>query len=443
LLLTDDAIQGQISQRFAHPGLQIEGLRLQKTRAYTERVGRERQWWLSFFRRAGTSNRINNEAVDSYVRQVTVESSNWRRLLLPLGLLGVAILRRSKAARRRLVSLQTRFSPDLYSDLFENLPPDLVVASTPGWRQDCYLLREAARRKIKTAAAIVGWDNPSSYSLPGSPVDWITCWSQIQEQELVLGSDWTPDRVNVGGIPSYDGYFRREWLIPCESYFALHGLDPARKLVSYACSFISFAPNLVNAQTLANLISADALSQPAQLLIRLHPNHYQNNPLYRKEADQMRQMAQEMPHIHIVEPVPLGGDLGYYSGEDMPEKTSMMAYSDVFTTVYSTMVVEAAIHDRPIISVCIDTPGGWKTPRKFSLPLSKIGSWPTHQRFRLSGAGRVVSSELTLKEALNYYLDNPGADQDKRSAFIQRECTFTDGSAGHRTGEFFLSLLDK
>ena len=52
-----------------------------------------------------------------------------------------------------------------------------------------------------------------------------------------------------------------------------------------------------------------------------------------------------MPHVHLVEPVPLGGELGYYSGEDMPEKASMMAYSDVFLTVYSTMVVETAIHD--------------------------------------------------------------------------------------------------
>ena len=48
----------------------------------------------------------------------------------------------------------------------------------------------------------------------------------------------------------------------------------------------------------------------------------------------------------------------------------MMTYSDVFTTVYSTMCVETAIQDRPIVSVCLDIPGGWNKPGKFSLALS-------------------------------------------------------------------------
>ena len=103
---------------------------------------------------------------------------------------------------------------------------------------------------------IVGWDNPSSYRLPGAPVDEITCWSEIQKQELVLGSDWDPERVNIGGIPSYDGYFRSTWLMPREEYFALHGLDPNRKLLSYACSFVTFSPNYQNIDALAELVNS-------------------------------------------------------------------------------------------------------------------------------------------------------------------------------------------
>ena len=97
--------------------------------------------------------------------------------------------------------------------------------------------------------------------------------------------------------------------------------------------------------------------------------------------------------VHVVEPIPLGGEFGHYSGEDMPEKASMMSHADVFLTVYSTMVVEAAIHDWPIVSVCIDAENGWDRPRKYSLPLTEIGNWPTHQRFRDAEAGQVVESE--------------------------------------------------
>jgi hypothetical protein len=318
-----------------------------------------------------------------------------------------------------------------------------VVASTPGWRWDRYVLREAAARGINTAAAIVGWDNPSSYRLPGAPVNWVNCWSEIQKRELVLGSDWAPERVNIGGIPSYDGYFQRTWQMPRDEYFALHGLDPRRKLLAFACSFVTFSPNFANIKALAELVHEDALREPCQLLIRLHPNHFMPGSLYEGEARQVRELIKDMPHVHIVEPVPLGGELGYYSGEDMPEKASMMAYADVFLTVYSTMVVETAIHDRPIISVCIDVPGGWNTPGKFSLSLAEIGEWPTHQRFRAAGAGRVTFNQQELKEALNFYLEDPQADGEQRRKFIQEECTFTDGSAGKRTGEYLRGLLEK
>jgi CDP-glycerol glycerophosphotransferase (TagB/SpsB family) len=121
----------------------------------------------------------------------------------------------------------------------------------------------------------------------------------------------------------------------------------------------------------------------------------------------------------------------------------MMSYSDVFLTVYSTMVVETAIHQRPIVSVCLDTPGGWNIPRKYSLPLSEIGNWPTHDRFRRSGFGRVAMDEAELRQAIDFYLQNPDADAAERQAFIQRECTFTDGSSGRRTGEYLLSLIDQ
>jgi hypothetical protein len=441
VLLTDDVLREQIQARFGQPGLVVEGLRLKQANQYAASKMKEVQWWLHYFRRVGSSNRINTEAMDSYIQEVKAEEGRRRTYLMPVADAAIGALRRSRQARRGLVSLQQRFNPNLYADLLERYQPSLVIASTPGWRLDRFLLREAAARGVTTAAAVVGWDNPSSYSIPGARVDWITCWSEIQKEELVLGSDWAPQRVNIGGIPSYDGYFRGEWLVPREEYFRMHGLDPQRKLLSYAASFVSFSPNYQNVEALARLVAEDRLAEPSQLLIRLHPNHFWDNPLYSGEREKIFQLSRDLPHVHVVEPVPLGGSLGYYSGEDMPEKTSMMAHSDVFTTVYSTMVVEAAIHDRPIVSVCIDAPGGWNRPRKFSLPLSQIGGWPTHDRFRVAGAGKVALDEQTLREAINFYLENPRAGCEERAAFIQRECTLTDGSAGRRTAEFFLSLL--
>lgn len=447
VLFTDDDLVGRVQERFAHANLYVEGMRLHKVREYAQK-SRAVQWWLGFLRRVGGSNRINTNAMDSYVEQVIVEAHLWQLPFLPFALLLVWILKRSKAARQALVRFQQRFTTEIYTDLFEKYNPDIVIGSTPGWREDRYLLREARARGVKTASIILGWDNPSSYSIPGVPVDHITCWSEIQKEELILGSDWKSKKIHIGGIPIYDGYFNERWLLPKEDYFAQHGLDPERKLLSYAASFVSFSPNYQNIKALAELVDADELEEPCQLLVRLHPNHFWDNWLFQDERQRIYKLAEEIEHMHVVEPVPIGGELGHYSGEDMPEKASMMAHADVFLTVYSTMVVEAAIHDSPVVSVCIDAPRGWgyvrKLPlRKYSLSLSKIGDWPTHDRFRKSGAGRVVYEKEQLRKAINDYLRDPQLDSEARQAFVEREVTFTDGSAGRRTGEFLASLVKR
>ena len=446
VLLTDDGIVERVRQRFSHLGLTVEGLRLEEVRAY-ERTSYDMQWWLGFLRRVGGSRRINTRAMDSYVEQVMVEVSPRQVPALPLALAARFLLRRSARARAALLRAQLRFTPGIYGDLLDRHRPSLVVASTPGWRQDRYLLREAAAGGLKTASVVVGWDNPSSYSLPGAPVENIVCWSDIQKEELVLGSDWDPKRVHIGGIPIYDGYLRNEWALSREEYFRLHRLDPQRKLLSYACSFVSFSPNYQNVKALADLVASDRLGIPCQLVVRLHPNHFWDNWLFADERERIFRLARELPHVHVVEPVPIGGELGHYSGEDVAEKASMMAHADVFLTVYSTMVVEAAIHDRPIVSVCIDAPRGWGYTRRFylrkySLALSRIGDWPTHDRFRRSGAGRVVFDRRQLAEAVEAYLRNPATDRAARRSFVEREITFTDGSAGTRTANALLSLMN-
>jgi len=238
ILLTDDEIKDRIAERFARPGLIVEGLRLKQADDYARRVSPRWQWLLAYLRRVGGSRHINTAAMDSHVWEVWAENS-WKFRLgiwVPAAL-WTLLLRNFSFARKSLVRMQNRFTPGpgLYTDLFEKYKPDLVIASTPGWRLDRYLLREATRRGIPNATAIIGWDNSSSYNIPGAEVQWATCWSELQKDEMVLGSDWKPERLHVGGIPSYDGYFRKQWLMPREEYFKLHGLDPRRRLISYAC----------------------------------------------------------------------------------------------------------------------------------------------------------------------------------------------------------------
>jgi CDP-glycerol glycerophosphotransferase (TagB/SpsB family) len=442
IFFTDDESLLAIEARYHQPGLIFEGLRLKECERYFKTVDPFIQRSLQMLRWVGGSKRINITALDGNYQQLAKSFSGRGRFALPI-LKGIIwLMRRSRLLRRFIIQSQNHYTPHIYDDLFKKYHPDMVVSRTPGWRMDRYILRESARRGIPNAAVTVGWDNPSSYSQNGAPVDYITCWSEIQKEEFVLGSDWDPGRVHIGGVPAYDGYFKRQWLIPRDEYFHQHGLDPNRKLLSYACSFETLHPNFPNMKVIVDLVNNDQLAEPCQLLIRFHPNHFIKSSRFEDERKRTLEYVKDMPHVHTVEPISLGGGLGHYSGEDMPEKASMMAWSDVFLTVYSTMVVETAIHDRPIISVTIDTPGGWNMKDIYSVPLTTIGDWPTHQRFRLAGAGRVADNPEKVRELVNFFLQDPTADREERRKFIADECTFTDGSAGKRTGEYLLSLIE-
>ena len=110
----------------------IEGLRLNQAHTYFQKVDNSTQWWLDFLRRAGASNRINLQAVDSHINQVNAEAHARRKKLFPLMKGVVWILRHSRFARQALVRSQNRYTSSIYQDLFERYCPDLVIASTGG-----------------------------------------------------------------------------------------------------------------------------------------------------------------------------------------------------------------------------------------------------------------------------------------------------------------------
>jgi len=391
-------------------------------------------------RRASASPRIPLTYVDTHRQRREYEAQGRRkqvlRVLRPL----IKVLRASRLARwifRK--SLYYFFTPHLYDDLFDQYQPDLIVANTAGWRLDQYLLREANRHGIKTATVIVGWDNPSSQGLPGAFIDYAVVWSDIHKRELVDGIDWPAEKVHIGGMPLYDGYIQEKWIIPRDEYFALHGLDPEKKVIAFAATALSITPNLHLIEILVDMIAKQQLSVATQLLIRLHPNHFKPMPHYEAERKAIFSLAQRHPDVHIVEPAALGGGLERYSGEDFPEKASMLKHCDVMATVYSTMVVEAALHDTPFVSVCINIPGGWG--EKFWIPLSDVPGWPTASRVNEAKAGRTVLDADALLDTLNAYLENPALDAPQRKQFIHDELTYIQGESTPNVAAFLYSLI--
>lgn len=117
----------------------------------------------------------------------------------------------------------------------------------------------------------------------------------------------------------------------------------------------------------------------------------------------------------------------------------MLAHCDVLVSIYSTMVVEAALHDKPAISACIDSPTGW--PNNFWIPLHDVPNWPTAARVNQAGAGMNAFNADELVKELDAYLLDPGLQRENRRKFIEQELTYTQGESTRVTADYLLDLL--
>ncbi len=440
VFVVQDLMVDLAKQQFHHPNVYFESMRDGQVRKYQKSRNEGLQELFDYVRKATADPIIPLTYVDTHRQRKEYEALGRRKTVLKLLRPVVYFLRRSKSGRRFFRSLLYKlFTPSIYSDLFDQYQPDLIISDTAGWRLDQYLLREANRRKIKTATVIVGWDNPSSQGLPGAYVDFAVVWSEIHKWEMTKGIDWPEEKLIIGGMPLYDGYISRKWVIPRDEYFRMHHLDPNKKLIAFAATALSISPNFHIIKIMADMIQDQQLSQPSQLLIRLHPNHFKPMAHYREECEQIISMAKNYPDVHVVEPAEVAGGLERYSGEDFPEKASMLAYCDVLATIYSTMVVEASLHDKPIISVCIDSPTGWKD--KFWIPLHDVPGWPTAARINKAKAGKTVMNSGELRMALDTYLSNPELEKSERRAFVKQELTYLNGEATKVTADAILGMM--
>ncbi len=441
VFLVEDELIGQMRSQYAGNDLLIfESSREKQTKDYQKNYRGTLQDMMEYVRGASMSPRIPLTYVDTHRQRKEYEAKGKRKLALKMMRPAIYALRYSKIARNIFRRWQTsRFTPAIFGDLFDRYQPDLVVSSTAGWRLDRYLLREATRRGLKTAMTVIGWDNPSAFGLPGADVDYANVWSQIHVRELSEGLDWPKNTIHVGGMPLYDGYIHKTWQMSREEYFAEHHLDPNKKLIAYAATALSISPNLHIVEELTRIISEQKLAEPAQLLLRLHPNHFKPQANYQEECKKIYEVTANCPDVHVVAPKALSGGLPRYSGEDFPEKASMLAHCDVLVSIYSTMVVEASLHDKPTISVCIDSPTGW--PNNFWIPLHDVPSWPTAARVNQAGVGVNAFTPEELVDELNTSLTHPELQRENRRKFVEDELTFLDGQSTPVTAKFLLQLV--
>ncbi|HEX5715280.1 MAG TPA: hypothetical protein VF179_03925, partial [Thermoanaerobaculia bacterium] len=238
---------------------------------------------------------------------------------------------------------------DVYEQLFARLGVALVVSTVPHEPAEAPPVLVARRRGIPVAAWINSWDNLTSKPAYYSEYDRYLVWSERMREEVLR---YYPEAggcpVVATGVPHFDWYRRPEMRWSREELFARLELDPARPLILHAAATPHLAPAEHQiARRLAGEVEAGRLPNRPQLLIRLHPGDAGGRFLDLPRSKSVR--------LHVPG-APGSGRLAAYcpTPEDNRELVSSVAHADVVVNLASTITLEAALLDRPVVNLAYD-----------------------------------------------------------------------------------------
>jgi hypothetical protein len=318
--------------------------------------------------------------------------------------------------------------------LFDKYNPALVVVSSPGLIfAEIPLLRTAVRRGVRSVAIDASWDNFTNKLIPTRRVDRLIVWNQVMKDQAVSIHGYRPDDVLVSGPPQWDRYFAGTGGIGRDTFFRQIGADPARKLITLTTTPRPLYPHHDHVlRVLVRAMQSNAWPYPSQILVRLHPR------------DDIGAYAEfkNVEHVIIEKPfrstVKAGDGLDIdITAENQQHLADTLRHSDVVINVASTIAIEAAIFDTPVVNVSFDgeAPSDWVRSARRYYRFTHYVNITRHD------AVRVAETPEQMVEQVGRYLLDPSLDGAGRRRVVDEQCAFTDGRSAERVGQFVAEEL--
>ncbi len=325
------------------------------------------------------------------------------------------------------------FSNAGVSRIFDRYAPDLLFCPTMIGR-DYAFLREARRRKIKTAGMVLSWDNLFSKTLLRVHPDLLFVQTRYVRDAAERFGDFPRGKSFIVGVPQYDRHFRREGMEERAEFFKKIGADPAKKLILYAFSGkAGLEIEFEIIEMLYDALQKKEISDNVQVLLRPYPRY--DFPLEKLER------LREKYGFLVASPVAHVGD-GAESWEfdhaALSLITNSLAHADCVLTMYSTFFIEAAIFDKPLIGIGFDG----ARPRKYWDSASRFFDWNHLADIKKLNGIRLVKSREELLEAVNRALRDPSDLGEGRKKIVAEQCEYMDGRSAERLAHALLDALE-
>lgn len=315
----------------------------------------------------------------------------------------------------------------------KQLKIDALFCLTPFLTDEELTVRVATLAGVRSAAAILSFDNLTTR--PWIPVDFdlYLLWNQYNLAQLRKGYPHTADKeVTIVGTPQFDFYWKRDCLWGQAEWRQRLSLPPNRPVLLFAGGYFTCAPH--EPQFLGQLDDAIETKQiPGEpiILFRRHPV----DPMERWQS-----VLRTAKNVVLDNPWELGTKvLGHTNVgmSDISKLASTLCYSDVHVNVASTMTVDGAIFDKPQVGPAYDDSPSRKYDR------SALECYHQEHFLPITSSGGIAMprSKEELIQAVRSGFINPEERREGRRALVKEICTFTDGMSTQRVASAIREFL--
>jgi hypothetical protein len=299
-----------------------------------------------------------------------------------------------------------------------------------GFWNEGYFALEAQKLGLPVFAAITNYDAIVNKGFRGFTPKRLAVWSQQMADETMQLLGISAHKIEVTGPVQYDRFFQP---LPIErdAFLRSINLDPNKKTV-----FFAGGVNITHYYEIYRLFVEQANSiwhEQFNLVIRPYPH----SKLLVSPGWNILEKLFPSAGVYISNPgsIDASGDRAAEFRQDLvfddspDELNYLLRYSDVMINYFSTISLEAALCDLPVIHIGYDS---YKFGQRFGVTTAFQQRQTHNRRKSRLAASKVAKSDTELLKYLDEYLGDQTLDRDARHEYAISECGELDGKAGIR-----------
>ena len=295
----------------------------------------------------------------------------------------------------------------------------LFVLTNPMFSRELEINNTAQSLGIKTIGVMRSWDN--FWRGLDVKVDLLAVWGPVNKLEAKKLWYYDDENVKKIGPTPMDRYFLKNTLWSKEVFLDYFNFQNRRPIITIATlgNLTDYYDETYLVDFIIDSINSGKIPKDTQLIIRLHPTTIL---AYFLKYSQMENIVLSYVDKYIP-------TLGWtMDNEDVDIMANILYHSDVIISPGSTVTIEAAIFDTPIVFPTFN-------PRQQNLldEFYKKNYWEKH--FKKLIEDNVIMLHDTpakLIDGINSYLEDPESHKSKRIKIVKDYVHYTDGSSTKR-----------